>query len=148
MRLRPYWFQALLWLVLIGLIALIVLTAMEAQAQEVLDKKFIAVTSLTLGSAAFDAWSTNRNLDHGYIENNPILGSRPAKLNVWALTMGESAGWCTAAYFVKRSTQNSKSRVVRKLWLFFPTLSFSGHMYGGIHNVRIYDPIKYPKVNP
>jgi hypothetical protein len=128
------------------LIAVIVLGCSAHLRCQTFDKKFVAVTSATMASAAFDAWSTNRNLDHGYIEQNMILGPRPAHWNVWALSMGESAGWSTAAYFVKRATRNSPSKVVRNIWMIFPALSFQGHMRGGIHNVRIYDPIKYPKV--
>lgn len=142
MRLRPYWFQALVWFVLLGAIALIVLTAFQAQAQEpkVADKKFIVATSLTLGSAAFDAWSTNRNLAHGYRELNPILGEHPSGGKVWALTMGEATGWSVAGYFVKRALPK------RKVWMIFQAISFSGHLYGGLNNVRIYDPVKYPRV--
>jgi hypothetical protein len=107
MRLRPYWFQLLL-------IAVIVLGCSAHLRCQTFDKKFVAVTSATMASAAFDAWSTNRNLDHGYIEQNMILGPRPAHWNVWALSMGESAGWSTAAYFVKRATRNSPEQGSQK----------------------------------
>lgn len=109
------------------------------------DKRFAAATAITLASAAADAWSTSRNLDHGYTENNIILGQRPAKWNVWALCMGESAGWSTVAYFAKRATKNSPNRVIRNSWLVFHILSAGGHTRGWIHNVAIYDPVRYPK---
>jgi hypothetical protein len=109
------------------------------------DRKFALVAGATMASAAFDAWSTNRNLDHGYLEQNLILGSRPAKWNVWALTMGEAAAWNTVAYVVKKKTARHPNPWVRRAWMFFPALSFGGHMYGGIHNVSIYDPVKYPR---
>lgn len=150
LKLYPFWFRILL--IAATLLALLVI-AERARGQELsdapqpqtLDKRFVAVSVLTIGSAALDAWSTNRNLDHGYREQNPILGARPAKWNVWALTMGESAAWCTAGYFVKRATRKSPSRFVRNLWIVLPGLSFAGHSQGWIHNVAAYDS-RYPRV--
>lgn len=68
-----------------------------------------AAQGLSIACAGADAVTTNRGLDRGLVETNPVLGEHPSSGKVWALT-------AVSTYLINVVAKNMPGDY-RKWWL-------------------------------
>ena len=83
------------------------------------------------GAATFDAWTTNRAVSRGYVEENPFLrpvAGSPAIYGVIQIAPAllDYIGW---------RMRRSESGILRRTWWLPQTLSMSASLYAGSHNL-------------
>jgi hypothetical protein len=83
------------------------------------------------GAATFDAWTTNRAVARGYVEENPLLhpfAGSPAIYGVIQIApaLFDYVGW---------RMRRSESGFLRRTWWLPQTLSMSASLYAGSHNL-------------
>lgn len=62
----------------------------------------IVFVSAGFAAASLDAWTTQRNLAHGCVEANPLVGATPSPARLWGFEMGMTAGQEFLAWEFKR----------------------------------------------
>ena len=67
-----------------------------------LERKYVALESAMVASAAFDAGTTIHNLNNGCHENNPLVGSHPSTAHIVAFEAGWTAGELVIAHFLRK----------------------------------------------
>jgi hypothetical protein len=110
---------------------------------KVVDKKFVAAVAGFCGSATFDAATTIRNLNHGYSEQNLILGKYPSNAAVIGFGAGQCGAMGAGTYFLKRTVQRHQQN--KLWWMAVPFIFTAEHISFGAYNAAIYSP-RYPVV--
>jgi hypothetical protein len=97
-------------------------------------KVWYALTIVSSGAAAFDAWSTRRAISAGAgTESNPMLapfahsGALYAATQVSPLVMD----------LIGRKMMTSENRMVRRMWWLPQSLGMGMSFSAGVHNVRL-----------
>lgn len=65
-------------------------------------KSFLVLESTQIAAASFDTYTTLRNLDHGCLERNPLLGSRPSTARVIAFESAWTGGEILIAHVLRK----------------------------------------------
>jgi hypothetical protein len=131
---------------LLAVMNLLVFLSTASVAQEinnnVVDKKFVAVTGALISATIVDIEGTfavrnslKNNPDYYFHERNPLLrpfvnAGRPA---TYAILGGMDAGVLALSYKMKKSANPT----IRRLWLLPPVMLAIGHAFAGASNYRL-----------
>lgn len=103
------------------------------QRQRVIDKKFVLAMTVLGASAIADGITTQRNLNQGARETNPIFGPHPSSVRLAGVNAAYFAGEFAEAYFLKKC---GRGKWWSKLWLIEPSYQIQEHARFAIHNAR------------
>jgi hypothetical protein len=92
-------------------------------SRHVIDRTFILLSGLFVGTVVADAESTKFALDHGGRELNPIFGAHPSRARMYGTTMPIAAWVIYWAYGAKKHAPRYKA------WMFPPL--FGAVVHGG-----------------
>lgn len=70
--------------------------------QSRITRRDLALVGAGFASAAFDAYTTQRDVAHGCTEVNPLVGTRPSVARIWTFEMGLTGAQVLMAYGFKR----------------------------------------------
>jgi hypothetical protein len=100
----------------------------------VLDRRFFLVSSIMLGGLVADDITTRRGLGSGCTESSPLLGPHPSLGRQIAISGAEGAGMLALTYFFKKLTRNDEPGVARNIWMIFPIIDGSVHVFAATWN--------------
>src|SRR5947207_3997245 len=89
-----------------------------------IDRRYLLATSLLGASTVADGWTTERMLNAGGRELNPLMGARPSTSRVAGVSAGTFAAEVGLAYVLKRY---GRGRWWGRLWWIEPGWGTSEH---------------------
>ena len=85
------------------------------------------------GAATFDAWTTNRAIDQGHTELNPMLRPFAGHASMYAAVQVAPLLFD----FIGRRMQRSDKRWMHQTWWLPQTLSTAASLFAGSHNLAV-----------
>lgn len=98
------------------------------------DKKFLVTFSILGASAATDFVTTERNLDRGWWETNPLFGLHPSRTKLVIVSGSYFAGEVVLAYTIKRF---GRHHWWGKLWVAEPAWQTADHTHAAWANAQL-----------
>ncbi len=95
--------------------------------------KFLSLTTLAHAGAAFDSWSTNRLIDRGGDEANPLVKPVAGTGAIYPIMQL----WPAAMDYMALKMAHSDKPWLRKMWWLPQTLSAAASFTNGVRNVAL-----------
>ncbi len=98
-----------------------------------LSRSWLALSLIQHGAATFDAYSTRQAVEHGAIEDDPMMrpfahsGAIYAAIQVGPLVLD----------YVSHRMQHSENPMVRRMWFIPQSVSTAGFLFSGVHNMSV-----------
>lgn len=98
-----------------------------------MSRSWLALAIAQHSAAAFDAYSTRQSIEHGAVEDDPLMrpfahsGAIYAAIQVGPLVLD----------YVARRMQHSEYGMVRRMWFVPQSVSTAGFLASGVHNLGV-----------
>ena len=96
-------------------------------------RRWIALSLLQHGAAAFDAYSTRDAISHGAIEADPLMRPFAGSSGIYAAIQVMPV----ALDFTARRMQHSPNNFIRRIWWVPQSVATASFLFSGVHNLHV-----------